>query len=207
VTGAPREHPAPGTTVHELASAARRRQRATRRAEARRRRRARRSVIWRNRRLAYLVGLVLVVSASGAGAVVTRIELPAIDERLAQTTFVCAADVDPASGQVCGPDNALVQLAAEQDRSVVDYERIPALVIDAVVAAEDQEFFSHRGVDPTSIARAALSDLRGSESLQGSTSSRPTSATSGRSCASSGRPCWPSSSSASTPRPRSSAAT
>lgn len=151
----------------DLAVAARRQQRSARRAEARRRRRARRSVLWRNRRLAYLVGLVVVVTGAGAGAVVTRIELPAVDERLAETTFVCAADVDPAAGQVCGPDNALVQLAAEQDRSVVDYEQVPELVIDAVVAAEDRDFFGHRGVDPTGIARAALADLRGSESLQG----------------------------------------
>ncbi len=151
----------------DRSAAVHRSQRGVRRAESRRRRRVRRSVLWRNRRLGYLVALVAVVGLAGFGAVITRIELPTVDERLDQTTFICAADVNPDGDQDCGPGNSLAQLAAEQDRSVVAYERIPQVVIDAVVAAEDRGFFSHRGIDPRGLARAGLADVRGSESLQG----------------------------------------
>lgn len=45
------------------------------------------------------------------------------------------------------------------DRRWVPIERIDRDVIDAVVAAEDQRFFAHGGVDPLAVARALGQDL------------------------------------------------
>lgn len=47
------------------------------------------------------------------------------------------------------------------------YDEIPPLVVQAFLAAEDDEFFLHDGMDLTAIARAALANLRASGVTQG----------------------------------------
>ncbi len=125
----------------------------------------RRNIFWRWRRLFYLATLVGVVGAIGAGFVVSRVELPKAPPPEAQTTFICDASVMP--GQ-CTEDNAMAELHGEEDRVNVGIEQIPDVAIDAVIAAEDRDFFEHGGVDPLGIARAAYTDIRGnSASRQG----------------------------------------
>jgi len=46
-------------------------------------------------------------------------------------------------------------------RSVVAYEQIPQIVVDAFVAAEDEKFWTHGGVDYVGMVRAFLANLRG----------------------------------------------
>ncbi|GAA4504861.1 penicillin-binding protein 1A [Gluconacetobacter tumulicola] len=57
-----------------------------------------------------------------------------------------------------GDDKVMAELAAER-RIFVPYSAIPARVKNAVIAAEDQKFYTHGGVDPFAIIRAGLSDL------------------------------------------------
>lgn len=40
-----------------------------------------------------------------------------------------------------------------------EYESLPQIYIDAVIAAEDKRFFRHKGIDPRAIARAAFNDI------------------------------------------------
>lgn len=40
-----------------------------------------------------------------------------------------------------------------------EYESLPQIYIDAVIAAEDKRFFRHKGIDPLAIARAAFNDI------------------------------------------------
>jgi membrane peptidoglycan carboxypeptidase len=61
---------------------------------------------------------------------------------------------------------------ATQNRQNVNIDQIPKYVQDAVLAAEDRTFRTNSGVDPTSIARAALSNLRGNALQGGSTISQ-----------------------------------
>ena len=58
-----------------------------------------------------------------------------------------------------GDSRLLSELATER-RIFVPYSAIPDLVKHAFVSAEDQNFFNHRGVDPTAILRAAVTDLQ-----------------------------------------------
>lgn len=51
-------------------------------------------------------------------------------------------------------------------RDPASWEQIPGTLRKAVVAAEDKRFWSHHGLDPRAIARAALANLRGRR-LQG----------------------------------------
>ncbi|HSL99993.1 MAG TPA: PBP1A family penicillin-binding protein [Candidatus Limnocylindria bacterium] len=54
-----------------------------------------------------------------------------------------------------------------EKRTLAPYNKIPRHVVNAFVAAEDANFFEHRGVDFTAIARAAIKDLLGGSFAQG----------------------------------------
>lgn len=92
--------------------------------------------------------------------------LPPLDDpfvALSQTTYVCTAEVE----QGCSADNAARELSAGEDRQIVLYSDIPQTVINAVVAAEDKDYFSHYGLDPAGIARALYQDIRERSASQG----------------------------------------
>ncbi|MEK7690584.1 MAG: transglycosylase domain-containing protein, partial [Bdellovibrionota bacterium] len=52
-------------------------------------------------------------------------------------------------------------------RYVVPFEAIPEIVVRAFVAAEDDRFFEHQGIDPVSILRAAIVNFRAGHFVQG----------------------------------------
>lgn len=78
------------------------------------------------------------------------------DELSAQTTFVYDAN-----GVV------LASLNAGQDRTAVPLSRVPKVMVDAVLASEDHNFYQHGGVDPVGVGRALWADVRSRGSLQG----------------------------------------
>jgi penicillin-binding protein 1A len=57
-----------------------------------------------------------------------------------------------------GDGRLLAEFAAER-RVFVPVAAIPKRVIDAFLSAEDRNFYSHHGVDPASILRAAITDV------------------------------------------------
>jgi penicillin-binding protein 1A len=54
-----------------------------------------------------------------------------------------------------------------QKRIVLPYEKIPKHVMQAFVAAEDNRFFEHHGVDPLGIVRAAIANFKAGRVVQG----------------------------------------
>ena len=59
---------------------------------------------------------------------------------------------------------------AAQVRSSVDFvetDEAPDVFFDAVVAAEDRRFYSHRGVDPVACVRALANDLKAGRIVEG----------------------------------------
>jgi len=56
-------------------------------------------------------------------------------------------------------DGRLIAQFGEQKRNPVRYEEIPELVVQAFLAAEDETFFDHPGIDFTGIARSAINYL------------------------------------------------
>jgi penicillin-binding protein 1B len=54
-----------------------------------------------------------------------------------------------------------------EDRTLRKLNEIPASLIHAVIAIEDERFYRHHGIDPRSIFRAFLTNLRSNEILQG----------------------------------------
>lgn len=55
----------------------------------------------------------------------------------------------------------------EQKREIVPYDFIPDWLIKSVIASEDRDFYNHRGVNPKSIFRAFLTNLRNMRVVQG----------------------------------------
>jgi penicillin-binding protein 1A len=125
---------------------------------------ARRSVLWRLRRLFYGALVVVVVAVGGLWVALNTIELPPA-ERSIETSFVC--DLNVGDGQ-CDFDNAMARVSAGEERVPVDYEDLPPVLVQAVLAAEDKNFFDHNGIDPIGITRAVVRDVLGdSRSRQG----------------------------------------
>ncbi|MFI2857590.1 transglycosylase domain-containing protein [Paenibacillus sp. JSM ZJ436] len=58
-----------------------------------------------------------------------------------------------------GDGSPIGQLRTEEDRRLVEFEEIPQIVIDAVVAIEDNRFFTHEGVDLKGTTRAVKQRL------------------------------------------------
>ena len=125
-----------------------------------------RSFLWRMRRVFYLAFLAVAVLAAGGIYVLGQVELPddptvAPPEDL--TSFICSSEV-----QVnCNASNAMASLHGIEDRVLVSYEDIPPVLRNAVISAEDKDFFNHGGVDPMGIARAAYRDLKNDGVRQG----------------------------------------
>src|SRR5262245_31754100 len=86
-----------------------------------------------------------------------------IDRRLNGPVFEDPAKIYDGSG------NLLTTLSGEgrRKRRLVEFQDIPHSLLDAVIAAEDQKFFVHHGLDLKRIAGAFIWNLRENRRLQG----------------------------------------
>jgi len=69
--------------------------------------------------------------------------------------------------RVYSADDDLIAEFGETKRSPVQYDEIPEVMRNAFVAIEDDEFFSHNGVDITALLRAVVGLIRTGEKRQG----------------------------------------
>ena len=108
-------------------------------------------------RMAGLVAALLFLVALGGAAVAWRqytiytADLPSVEGLRNYQPRVM-------SRVYAGNAQLIAELATER-RIFVPMTAIPKLVSGAFISAEDQKFWSHRGVDPAAIARAAWTDL------------------------------------------------
>src|SRR5271169_5861567 len=65
----------------------------------------------------------------------------------------------PITTRVHAGDGRLLAEYATERRVFVPIQAIPKRVIDAFLSAEDKNFYSHHGIDPLSMARAAITDV------------------------------------------------
>jgi penicillin-binding protein 1A len=69
-------------------------------------------------------------------------------------------------------DGTVLGVHASEFRKYVPYGEIPPLLVNAFVAAEDGQFWTHKGVNPVAMARALLTNLKGGRVLGASTISQ-----------------------------------
>jgi penicillin-binding protein 1A len=73
----------------------------------------------------------------------------------------------PVPLRVYTADNFLIDEFGEERRSVVKIKNVPNTLIKALLAAEDEHFYAHAGIDPIGLARAMISNLRSGRRGQG----------------------------------------
>lgn len=61
----------------------------------------------------------------------------------------------------------LYEIYGEEKREIVPLEKVPRYLQEAVIVAEDVNFYHHLGIDPKAIGRAILTDLRLRKPVQG----------------------------------------
>ena len=66
----------------------------------------------------------------------------------------------PVSSRVYSENGELIAEYAIEKRLFVPYDAIPKLIINAFLAAEDKNFFSHSGIDPQGIIRATINNFK-----------------------------------------------
>ncbi|MEO8550928.1 MAG: transglycosylase domain-containing protein, partial [Kofleriaceae bacterium] len=71
------------------------------------------------------------------------------------------------STKVLDRNDHLIGTLGEHRRTFVPYDAIPPIVIDSFVAAEDNKFWSHSGVDYWGMARAFVANLRAGHTKEG----------------------------------------
>jgi penicillin-binding protein 1A len=106
-----------------------------------------------------VLGLFVLGIAGVAGLVfvLAQVPLPAAEVPV-ETTFIYDAQ-----------GRRLAELNAGENRVSKRLEEMSPNLIEAVLSAEDQDFFTHPGVDARAIVRATVADLRGRPLQGGST--------------------------------------
>ncbi|QGT77794.1 PBP1A family penicillin-binding protein [Guyparkeria halophila] len=109
----------------------------------------------------YLVGLGLILALAGVGVLyhIYNTQLPSVDE-LGEVRYQMPMRIHDREG-------GLMAEFGDQRRFPVSFDEIPPVVVDAFVAAEDDRFFEHVGVDFLGLARAAIELVRTGEKSQG----------------------------------------
>lgn len=72
----------------------------------------------------------------------------------------------PPALRVLARDGAIIAERGERN-DFIPLDRLPRHLVDAVIAIEDRRFHSHWGLDPASLLRAALANLRAGRAAQG----------------------------------------
>jgi penicillin-binding protein 1A len=64
-------------------------------------------------------------------------------------------------------DGVILQKIGPASRETLTYEDIPRNLVDAFIAAEDQRFYAHNGIDRRGIVRAAMANLQNRNVVEG----------------------------------------
>lgn len=73
----------------------------------------------------------------------------------------------PAASKILDSSQQLVTYVGKYNREAVNMDEISPYTLKAVVAIEDYRFYSHMGVDPKGLARAAYQNIRAGKVVEG----------------------------------------
>ncbi len=113
-----------------------------------------------------LASLGLVLALVGAGTLAGLFFLYGKDQSLPQIASI--RDYKPkVVTRIYDRRRRLVGEMFQERRTVVPVKEMPKLLIKAVVAAEDADFFKHRGLDYLGMLRAFFANMRAGKFVQG----------------------------------------
>src|SRR5207248_2428282 len=129
-----------------------------------------RELPWRRIALGTFLVLIVVVAVPpfrrAAATVTGRVALAVVSPF---APSISGFDDLPQASKVVASDGTVVGRLGKEERQPVDLRRLPRHVVDAVLAAEDANFYEHGGVDLTAMTRAAWNDVRNGSVEGGST--------------------------------------
>ena len=106
-----------------------------------------------------LIGATLSVLVVPAAFAATGL-LELVSGQVLAIDDIGEADLSPQNSFIYATDGTLIaELTFEENRVPVDLDRVPQIVIDAVLATEDAKFYQHNGIDHTAIVRALISNF------------------------------------------------
>ena len=108
---------------------------------------------------AIVVAALLAVLALAVAVGITYGSLPGFDELMKSP--------NGQSVEIRGADNSVLVSLGPSYGQWLPYRQIPRTMTGAMVAVEDRRFWSHPGVDPVGVGRAALVNLRAGHNVQG----------------------------------------
>ena len=103
-----------------------------------------------------LVAVSLALVAAGVGALTVILLWPNLPSLEALTDYRPKIPL-----RVYSAEGELIGEFGEEKRAVVRIQDVPAVMKHAILAAEDDRFYQHGGVDYLGVARAALANLQG----------------------------------------------
>lgn len=110
--------------------------------------------------------LLFIVALGLLGIVSVYLIIKSVQAGLPQ--LITVKDYQPLLvSQVYDRNNKKIGEFFREKRTLVPYDKIPQKLVHAFLAAEDDQFFQHKGINPQAIFRAALANLRAGRSVQG----------------------------------------
>lgn len=95
------------------------------------------------------LGIIGLLVGAGTFAFVVK-DAPELDEKLLK---------DPISSEIYDMNRNLVTEIGSEKRDYIDYEDIPKLVEEAIIATEDVRFYKHSGVDFIRLGAAVIANI------------------------------------------------
>ena len=83
-------------------------------------------------------------------------------EKFTEKPFSQSTKIYDRSGKIL-----LYDIYGEEKRELISISEVPAYLKQAIIATEDANFYHHFGIDPRSIIRALLADLKLRKAVQG----------------------------------------
>ena len=106
--------------------------------------------------------IIAVISVAGLIVALASPKLPQVSELVDYTPKLPL--------RIMTADGILIGEFGKEKRKVVEYENTPKILVDAILAAEDDRFFEHRGIDLTGMARSVINNIiKGAKAQGGST--------------------------------------
>ena len=108
-----------------------------------------------------LATVLLAAGAVLAAAVGASLHIAgAVDHVVAHAEPLPAFDPLPQRSRVLAADGSLLAVLYDENRAPIPLHEVPDVLVDAVIATEDQAFYDHNGIDLRAIARAAVANAR-----------------------------------------------